>query len=115
MDLLGEFEPLAWRDVDSMPPPGAKPQTSIEVDDVDHDQPSNPSLLGQLGIALKGLKRFAHAEVVLLEAVSALPASERGEKRHKAERRLVDLYDAWHEAEPDAGHDASARRWRTNR
>ncbi len=39
----------------------------------------------------------------------------RGEEDNRtisAIQALTDLYDAWHEAEPDVGHDAEAAEWR---
>ena len=66
----------------------------------------------QLGAALAGLQRMGEAESMLADAyASLLDSLEPG--RHAlalwpAIERIVDLYDAWHAAEPDTGHDAKA-------
>jgi hypothetical protein len=46
---------------------------------------------------------------------------ERSEKRFgpahaqttRAINLLIELYDAWHAAEPEGGHDAAAEQWRS--
>ena len=69
---------------------------------------------GQLGLALAALGRFAESERELVEAHRVL-VNTLGD-HHERTRRVVgylgELYDAWHEAEPEAGHDTSAERWR---
>ena len=32
--------------------------------------------------------------------------------RTKVLQRITDLYEAWHDAEPDGGHDARSAAWR---
>ncbi|MBX3407587.1 MAG: serine/threonine protein kinase [Phycisphaeraceae bacterium] len=76
------------------------------------------ALLTTLGRARVGLgydaDRFAMAEANLLEAHPIL-VQARGEA-HKDTTEcvavLVNLYSAWHAAEPDKGYDAKAEEWR---
>jgi len=77
--------------------------------------------LSRLGIFLTSLGRsraatgaFAEAETNLTEAWSAVNGAENAtiEQREKALTGLAELYDAWHVAEPGAGHDANAAEWR---
>jgi eukaryotic-like serine/threonine-protein kinase len=68
---------------------------------------------------LRRMERFAEAEALFIEA-DALPRADLARfpelATHKARREFIgekiDLYDAWHAAEPDAGHDATAEQWR---
>ena len=59
-------------------------------------------------------QRFAIAEANLLEAhpiiVDAFGEADKGTLT--CVQGLVDLYTAWHEAEPDAGHEGKAGTWR---
>jgi non-specific serine/threonine protein kinase/serine/threonine-protein kinase len=82
---------------------------------------NTPRLAGflvALGQARAGLdfepKRFALAEANLIEAHSIL-VEARG-ATHKdtraCEQGLVELYDAWHAAQPDTGYDTKAAAWR---
>jgi eukaryotic-like serine/threonine-protein kinase len=67
-----------------------------------------------LGRALLGQKRFAEAREELLAAESitaALPGVDP-ERRAVCCDALVRLFEAWHEAEPTAGHEAAAEVWR---
>lgn len=65
-----------------------------------------------LGRALLGLRRFAEAEVAFAAALAA--AAEGDLSRRKAYTALlVTLHEAWHAAEPAAGHDRDAASWRT--
>lgn len=69
-----------------------------------------------LGEAISGQARFAEAEPILLGSYETLNASLsdvwRAQLLPAAAARLVALYDAWHAAEPGAGHDLSATLWR---
>lgn len=47
------------------------------------------------------------AHAILIEALG-----ESHDRTIGAIQQLADLYDAWHAAEPDSGHDASATTWR---
>jgi len=70
--------------------------------------------LAKLGEARTGQGRFPEAESTLLEACGLLAAGfgENHERTVKCVQLLVALYDAWHAAEPTAGHDAQAAAWR---
>jgi non-specific serine/threonine protein kinase/serine/threonine-protein kinase len=70
--------------------------------------------LGRHGKCLTMLKRYDDAEAALLEAYEILEAAKGAEHKHTAEsiQLLIDLYDAWHAAEPDHGYDAKAAQWR---
>lgn len=57
--------------------------------------------------------RHAEAEPLLLEGYERMkdhPEASNVRKREALER-IVKLYDAWNEAEPDAGYDAKAAAW----
>ncbi len=69
---------------------------------------------------LIALERFEQAEAELLETHPMfedsgvpirIPENFRKHTRKLAEA-FVDLYEAWHAAEPDAGYDAKAAEWR---
>ena len=69
--------------------------------------------LGRLGHALAALERFEEAEAALLEAYDILAAAS-GEEHEQTVRvigYIVDLYEAWHVAEPDGNHDVKAAEW----
>jgi tetratricopeptide (TPR) repeat protein len=57
------------------------------------------------------MNRFEEAEAVYLERF-ALRESGGGRSAQLAAWQLARLYERWHEAEPDAGHDAEAMKWR---
>lgn len=66
------------------------------------------------GVTLAKLKRFAEAEQQMLEAnerfVRALgPAHERTWKSADA---IASMYEDWHSAEPEEGHDKKVANWR---
>jgi tetratricopeptide (TPR) repeat protein len=74
-----------------------------------------------LGAAFARQGRFAEAERLLLESCEALLQDARrpeprprnsSEHARDALRRIVELYDAWHAAEPHAGYEARAAAWR---
>ncbi len=60
------------------------------------------------------IERLREAEALLLDAYGSLKdhADAPDERKHQALQRIVDLYAAWHEAEPDQGYDAQATEWR---
>ena len=72
------------------------------------------SSLLNLGKARAALGEFASAKGNLVEA-QGIFAQTRG-PAHEATRdctqALIDLYDAWHAAEPGDGHDLNAVEWR---
>ena len=65
-------------------------------------------------LTLVALNRFADAEVHAKKAWGRFETWKHfsAEKKIEYIEGLVVLYDAWHKAEPDAGHDQSATRWR---
>ena len=70
-----------------------------------------------LGAALLGQRKFAEAETVLVASAEQLVARaaaipERVKQRvAEAVARVVALYEAWHAAEPGAGHAAKVGEW----
>ena len=60
------------------------------------------------------IEKLREAETILIELANALQEDDTASKDDKTEaiQRVVDLYEAWHAAEPDAGHDAKADEWR---
>ena len=42
----------------------------------------------------------------------AIPEPVREQRLREALERIVKLYEAWHEAEPDQGYDQKAAEWR---
>jgi serine/threonine protein kinase/tetratricopeptide (TPR) repeat protein len=70
--------------------------------------------LGQHARSLAAMGRHRDAEERALESYSVLSTAlgERHERSQQAAEMLADLYDAWHEAESGAGHDAAAAAWR---
>lgn len=67
-----------------------------------------------LGMARTGLREFAAAEAKLLQS-HPIFVQTRG-PTHKETREctqaLLDLYTAWHAAEPGRGRDAKAATWK---
>jgi len=70
--------------------------------------------LGQHATTLTAMKRYAEAEPRFLEAAAILE-SALGAQHGRIVTNITavaDLYERWHEAEPDAGHDIQAAAWR---
>ena len=68
-----------------------------------------------LGTAQGRTGDFAAGEATLIEAQSAA-AKLRGESHRdtrNCNQALIDLYSAWHVAQPGKGYDAKAAEWRT--
>lgn len=69
---------------------------------------------GVVGLALIAKEEFDEAEVSLQLAYEEVEAGLGAE--HERVRRmagfLVELYEAWDQAEPELGHDLSAQQWR---
>ncbi|MCH8342580.1 MAG: PD40 domain-containing protein [Planctomycetes bacterium] len=70
-----------------------------------------------LGECLTKLAQFTEAETILVELANAVLEDDAATESRTAEaiQRVVDLYKAWHEAEPDppeADYDAKAAQWR---
>jgi len=63
---------------------------------------------------LAALGRYAEAEALALEAVATAESyfGPHGGRTSELVLFVADLYNAWHAAEPDAGHDAKAAEWR---
>lgn len=71
--------------------------------------------LASYGRTLTRAGEFEHAETVLKEAYEVLsrPGQGGGPFMDRPVRALVELYQAWHQVEPEAGHDALASDWDT--
>ena len=73
------------------------------------------AVANSLGHCLTALDHFQEAETVLQEANSIFRIAPQGmppDLLGKNLRGLVDLYESWHAAEPDQGHDQQAAKWR---
>ena len=59
-------------------------------------------------------ERLTEAEPLLIDSANALMenAKARYDRKNEAIQRVVDLYEAWHAAEPGRGYDAKAAQWR---
>ncbi len=71
-----------------------------------------------LGEVLCGVGKFEEAEATLLDAWEHLkddPAVPRPTPTHDLKRdaqmRIARLYEVWHQADPEDGHEASAAKW----
>jgi serine/threonine protein kinase/Tfp pilus assembly protein PilF len=71
--------------------------------------------LTALGRARAASSAFADAEANLREAHAIVAEAKAAMSADRAEvlTGLVELYDAWHVAEPHSGHDAQAAQWRS--
>ncbi len=71
-------------------------------------------ILGGYGETLTALQRYEEAETALLEAYELIFAGLGPDHEYTigVVEFIADLYTAWHEAEPDKGHDAKAAEWR---
>ncbi|MBL4698917.1 MAG: serine/threonine protein kinase [Phycisphaerales bacterium] len=66
-----------------------------------------------LGETLAKQSQFVEAEGVLVEAAEQIDPPENSQiRRQQAIQRVVDLYTAWHAAEPGNGYDTKAEDWR---
>jgi tetratricopeptide (TPR) repeat protein len=94
--LLGEALDLVFRTL---------PETDARVRQV----------LGTLGAAIAGQGRYAEAEPLIRESAERTLASEdvAVDPAQNLVQRTIDFYEAWHEAEPGAGHQATADQWRS--
>ena len=64
------------------------------------------------GGCLAKLKRFQEAEPLLLEAYEKMdPPEIYQDRKTDARDRIIQLYEAWHQAEPDKGFDQKAKEW----
>ena len=78
--------------------------------------------LSRWGTSIADQGRFDEAEPLLIESAEWIlenaPTIEGDAEdldRHRAEiyRRIIQMYEKWHEVEPGAGYDSSANEWRT--
>jgi len=71
-------------------------------------------LLTRLGTARTGLKQFEAAEANLLEArtIFVKTRGEQHQDTRKCTQGIVDLYTAWHAAQPGKGYDTKAAEWK---
>jgi tetratricopeptide (TPR) repeat protein/predicted Ser/Thr protein kinase len=83
------------------------------------DHPLTAVSRTSLGLTLARLGRFAEAEPLLLSAQEFYVPMHASPRPHVGPRSvrqvlqgLAELYDAWHAAEPDLGHDQQAAAWR---
>jgi len=77
-----------------------------------------PGVLGNylagLGEAQIGLGKFSDAQKTLLESYKLRQADfeKQSDRKVRAVKQLIRLYDSWHAAEPGNGHDAQSVEWR---
>lgn len=71
-------------------------------------------VLGEYGRSLRGEQRFEEAATALVESHSlyAHAMGDHHEMTVQSIESVADLYDAWHEHDPYAGHDEVAGIWR---
>ncbi len=88
-----------------------------ESDQMPRDSWLNYRAQCMLGAALAGQKNFKDAEHCLIDGYTGMkqredkiPAADRPQLTQEL-RRIVDLYNAWHSAEPDKGYDTKASEW----
>lgn len=79
--------------------------------------PTHPQVgvrTSNLGECLTKLGRFEDAERLVLKGHLILEAKfgPTNSRTQDLIAPIIECYDAWHRAEPDRGHDASAREWR---
>ena len=69
--------------------------------------------LSQIGEAVCQQQQFEAAESMLVTGFAKLKDSTAEEDvKRSALKRVVELYEEWHRAEPTAGHDEEAKRWK---
>ncbi len=56
---------------------------------------------------------MTEAEPLLIDSANSLMENDKAryDRTTEAIQRVVDLYEAWHAAEPDQGYDAKADEW----
>ena len=65
-----------------------------------------------LGESMAKQAKFIESEVLLVEAAEKIQPPEMAMiRRNEAIQRVVNLYIAWHEAEPENGYNAKAEEW----
>ena len=79
------------------------------------EHPTTLNSIDSMGLVLRRQGNFAEAETLLVSAAAI--AETKLPPGHSVKgllvRALVELYDAWHAAEPGQGFDAKAAEWRT--
>jgi hypothetical protein len=66
-----------------------------------------------LGEAIAGQQRFAEAEPLLVEGYEKMnPPESSMNRKTEALQRVIELYTAWHVAEPGKDYEAKAAKWR---
>ena len=60
------------------------------------------------------IEKLREAEALLLELANTMLNDDTSYENRKTEaiQRVVDLYEAWHAADPDKGHDVKGEQWR---
>jgi nephrocystin-3 len=78
------------------------------------DDPRLADMRVRLGRVLTKLGRYVEAEVLLLTALETFRQRPEASRRYVSFglNGVVELYDAWHTAEPGQGYDAKAADWR---
>lgn len=81
----------------------------------DHPNILHPQL--EIAKVLIATNRYAEAEKELLEAADVCDRSDSNRRQHwkSVMIQFTRLYNAWHVAEPEAGHDRQAEHWRSER
>ena len=72
------------------------------------------TLLVERGHTLRSLERYEEAADAILQAHETI-ASALGDEHPETRQVMIavaDLHEAWHAADPDAGHDGTAAEWR---
>ena len=71
------------------------------------------SVVAQHGYTLMVMERFEEAEAAYLEKYAILePLDPAHHRVQQTAGQMVRLYNRWHAAEPDEGHDVQAAEWR---
>ena len=72
------------------------------------------AFLSAHGSCLTKLQRFAEAETALLKSHGILTRSRGADfdRTKRTAEALAELYEAWHVAQPNVGHDTKAAEWR---
>ncbi|MBK8269927.1 MAG: serine/threonine protein kinase [Planctomycetes bacterium] len=79
----------------------------------EHSKPPLCRYLAILGRARIDAARFEEAESTLLDAYNFMSTDKDSQQNaDDLLNEIIRLYDAWHAAEPDKGHDRTAEEWR---
>ena len=76
-------------------------------------------IMSMLGEARLAQKQYAEAETLLLAGYEGMRQHEEGLTKKQrlilqieALKKIVNLYETWHKADPDGGFDAKAAEWK---